>query len=179
MNDKIEHAIKGLNKCDSAHICYLFNGHLDYLENVVSFILTGIKDGDHILLVENDRNILAINERVQKELSMEQLTQLHFINNYHFYFSNGNFHPETVASHFLKIIEPHNENGDTYRTWGHIEWGCEKEIERDIEAYEKEIDKLVKNKVIISVCAYHAERTSDSLKEKLKNCHDVMIIDPQ
>ena len=175
MSDKIIKAIKALDKKHEAHICYLYNNHLEYIETAATFIIASIKDGDHVLLLENDRNILTIKEILQNELNMEQLDKLHFINNFQFYFSNETFHPQTVASHFLKYIQPFVDNGDSYRTWGHIEWGCEKELENDIEEYEKEIDKLIKDRGVISVCAYWAEITPESLKEKLKNCHDIVI----
>ena len=177
MNDTIIKVINEFNKVEGKHICYLYNDHQEYIEKVVTFIMIGIKEGDHILLVENDRNILAINRKLQNELSDGQLANLHIMNNYNFYFTNGNFHPHTILLYFSSYIQSFVENGISIRTWGHIEWGNEKEIQKDIEEYEKEVDKLVKLTGTISVCAYPAERTSDSLVEMLKNCHGVIITD--
>ena len=175
MDNKIIKAIKGLNEGDCKHICYIYNDCGGYLENLVSFIMTAINDGDHVLLVENDRNILTINKRLQNELSRNQLDNVHYMNNFNFYFSNETFHPQTVTMHFLNYIQPFIENNVSFRTWGHIEWGDDKDIERDIEKYEREVDKLTKDKGIISVCAYPAVKTSDSLRKRLENCHEVVL----
>jgi hypothetical protein len=40
---------------------------------------------------------------------------------------------------------------------------------------KKWVERLVRDKEIISVCAYPADRTSDSLKRMLMNCHGAMI----
>ena len=175
MDNIIIKVIKGLNKGDCKHICYIYNDCGGYMENLVSFIMTAINDGDHVLLVENERNILTINTRLQNELSRNQLVNVHYMNNFNFYFSNETFHPQTVSMHFLNYIQPFIENNVSFRTWGHIEWGDDKDIERDIEKYEREVDKLTKDKGIISVCAYPAAKTSDSLRKMLENCHEVVL----
>ncbi|MBM7693704.1 hypothetical protein JOC77_003148 [Peribacillus deserti] len=178
MSNLLETLINDLRP-NGGHIFYHYNNKENYIHNVVSFIVTGIKNGDHILLAENDRHMLDINKKLQKELSKGQLENLHFINNYDFYYSNGNFHPHTIVNYFLKNIEPFIEKGASLCSWGLIEWGEDKEINDDVVEYEKQVDSLVKEKGITSVCAYDSKRTSDSLKELLMRCHGVMLTDDE
>lgn len=179
MNEPIVEVIKDLKKVNRGHICYFYNSETNYINNVVSFIVTGIRNGDYILLVENDRNMLCINKKLQKELSKKELTYLHFINNYDFYYFNKNFHPKTIVNHFLKNTEPFLKEGASVCTWGLIEWGEDEEIHRCIEEYEKEVDKITDEKGIISVCAYDVGRTPDSLKALLMKCHGIMLTDDE
>ncbi|HZG70808.1 MAG TPA: MEDS domain-containing protein [Chondromyces sp.] len=179
MNAPIVEVIKDLKKVNRGHICYFYDNEITYINNAVSFIVTGIRSGNHILLLENDRNMLLINKRLEKELSRKELTFLHVINNYEFYYFNNNFHPHTIVNRFLENTEPCLKKGASIYTWGLIEWGEDKEIHHCIEEYEKEVDKITNEKGIISVCAYNAVRTPDSLKELLIKCHEVMLTDDE
>ncbi|TCN26504.1 MEDS domain-containing protein [Mesobacillus foraminis] len=177
MDRMIVELYKDFKVNDGGHICYLYNNESNYMTNVVSFIVTGIRNGDYILLLENDRNILQIKEMLQNELSEKELTYLLFINNFDFYYSYGNFHPHTIVNHFVENIEPHLQKGASICTWGLVEWREDKEIHKNIAEYEEQIHKIVNEKGIVSVCAYDASRTSDSLKKVLHNCHGVLMSD--
>lgn len=169
--------MKDLKKGNSGHVCYFYDNEITYINNVVSFIVTGIRNGDHILLLENDRNMLLINRRLEKELNEKERGFLHCINNYDFYYFNKSFNPQTIVQNFLENTEPLLEEGASVCTWGLIEWGENEEIHQYIEEYEKEVDNITNEKGIISVCAYHAGRTPDSLKERLINCHGIVLTD--
>ncbi|OCA82127.1 MEDS domain-containing protein [Pseudobacillus wudalianchiensis] len=175
MNRSIMEVIVELKEGNGGHICYFYINETTYIDNVVSFVVTEIKNGNHVVLVENDRHILLINKKLQKELNKEELTHLHVINNYDFYYFSGNFHPHTVVDYFTKKIEPFLEKGASVSTWGLVEWGDDKEIHDNIAEYEQEVEKIVKEKGIVSVCAYNANRTAESLKVMLEKCHGVMI----
>jgi hypothetical protein len=179
MSNFLVELVKDLKKSNGGHIFYHYNNVENYINHVVSYIVTGIKNGDHILLIENDRNIIHINKLLEKQLRKEQLSKVHFINNFDFYYSNGDFHPHTILNYFSKNIEPFLETGASICTWGLIEWGDDKEISNKIEEYETQVDKLVNEKGLLSVCAYDANRTSNSLKEALMRCHGVMMTDDE
>nr|WP_241840569.1 MEDS domain-containing protein [Fictibacillus sp. S7] len=102
---------------------------------------------------------------------------MHFINNFDFYFWNGNFYPETILSKFSDIVTPLIEKDNSVRTWGHVEWGSQEELEETLEKFEIEVDQMLKNVKVITVCAYNAERVSDDLKDKLMRYHDYFMTD--
>ncbi|SFC93830.1 MEDS: MEthanogen/methylotroph, DcmR Sensory domain [Bacillus sp. OV322] len=171
--------IKNLKQTKGGHIFYPFDNIESYLCNAVSFIVTAAKNGDHVMFIENDRNLLYINKILQKKLSHAEMAKVHIMNNFDFYYSNGNFHPHTVLNYFLTSIAPHQEAGDSICTWGLIEWGNDQEIHNEIEKYERELNKYILNKGVISVCAYDAGRTPESLKKLLMECHGILLTDKE
>ncbi|WP_409304943.1 MEDS domain-containing protein [Peribacillus sp. SCS-155] len=162
---------------NEGHIFYHFKNIDHYLQNVVTFITTGVKSGSHIILIENDRNLISINKMLQRELKQGEIAKVHFINNYDFYFENKCFEPQRIFAHFKQNILPHLESKVPVWTWGLVEWGDDNEIIRQIEDYEKKVDRFVNEKGLISVCAYDVNRTPHSLKEMLIRCHSVMLTD--
>ncbi len=94
---------------------------------MVSFIVLGITHGEHIILIENDRNMLYINKVLDRQLSAEQRKNLHFINSFDFYWGNGDFHPHTISRYFSRNIASFMEKSVPVRTWGHVEWGDRKD----------------------------------------------------
>lgn len=177
MRDLLVELIKDLKKTNGGHIFYPYKSIESYLQNAVSYIVTGVNNGDQVLFVENERNLHHINKELEKHLSKGQLDNVHFMNNFDFYFSNGDFHPETVFNYFSTHIEPFVEKDAAICTWGLIEWGDVKEYISKIEEYERKIDKVINENGIISVCAYDFSRTPEDLKEKLMKFHGIMITD--
>jgi hypothetical protein len=160
-----------------AHIFYHFNDPDLYLKNVVTFITVGIKRGCHILLVENERNIIHINRMLKKELKEEERAMVHIENNFDFYYANNTFDPKVIYDHFINNIAPFLDGNLTVWTWGLVEWGEEKEIIPKIEEYERNLDKFIKGKDIVSVCAYEVQRTPEQIKDILFSSHCAMLTD--
>ncbi|WP_052948642.1 MEDS domain-containing protein [Mesobacillus campisalis] len=160
-----------------AHIFYHFNDNDLYLNNVMTFISIGIKKGYHILVIENERNIIHINSRLMKEFSEEECSKVHIINNFDFYYANNSFDPKVIYDHFIKSIAPFLDDHSMVWTWGLVEWGEESEIIPKIKEYEQNLDKFIKGKDIISVCAYDVQRTPEQLKDILMTCHCAMLTD--
>jgi len=159
------------------HVFYYVEDTDCYIDNAISYIKDGIDQGDQVLFVENERLHPKILERLETLFSEEQLKNVHYINNFTFYWRNGNFHPPTILDYFSTLINPFLENELSFRTWGHIEWRDDIEISKSIQEYEFAIDQLVPQTNAISVCAYDASRLSESLKTSLLNCHSFLMTD--
>ena len=138
---------------EAAHVFYYVDNAERYIDNAVSYILAGIEQGDQVLLVENERLYPKILKRVEELVSKEQLQNIHYVNNFTFYWRNGNFHPPTIIAYFFDAISPFVKGEQSFRTWGHIEWRDEMEITKDIQEYECGIDQLIPGIKAISVCA--------------------------
>jgi hypothetical protein len=179
MDNFIVRLVNDLKDANQGHIYYHFNDMEKYLQNAIAFIVTVIKSGSHVMLVENDRNILYIEENLKNHLTEEELKNLHIMNNFDFYYSNGDFHAETIFSYFKTNIEPLLNANVPICTWGLIEWSDEKDITSNIEKYEKDLDTYSNEKGIVSVCAYDANRTPQRLKDILMRCHRIMLTDDQ
>ncbi len=178
MNGSLMSVVQEWKKERGSHICYVFNTK-KYIETLVLFIISGIKNEDLVLLVENERNILLIKKELKKQLSKAQLVNVHFINNFDFYWYSGDFHPQTISQYFSQIIDPFLKSGKFVRTWAHVEWDDEKELNDKIEEFEKLADRLVNKKKILSVCAYDSSKIPDRWVSILIKCHNETVTDEE
>ncbi|MGH2318459.1 MEDS domain-containing protein [Planococcus sp. SE5232] len=168
-----------LQTSEGAHVFYYVEELERYIVNAASYIIAGIENGDQILFVESERLYPKILKRVEELVTQEQLKNIHYVNNFTFYWRNGNFHPPTILAYFSDLISPFMEEEQSFRTWGHIEWRDEVEIIKDIKEYECEIEQLMPHIKALSVCAYDAARLSTEFKEVLMNCHGFLMTDEE
>ncbi|MCM3093162.1 MULTISPECIES: MEDS domain-containing protein [unclassified Cytobacillus] len=179
MNELLTDLIEDMQKSNGGHILYHYDDMDCYIQNAVSYITAGIRCGGHVLFVDNDRHYFHIDKELTNLLGKEELSRVHFMNNYDFYYSNGNFNPDTVFSFFLKNIQPYLDRSHKIFTWGLVEWGNVKDYIPLVEQYEKNIDKAIAQQGLISLCAYDNCSTPLELKESLLRCHDVLITDKE
>ncbi|MEB2493672.1 MEDS domain-containing protein [Peribacillus frigoritolerans] len=177
MDNKMKQLIENIQQSDGGHILYCFNELESYIENEATFIITGVQQGDHILVVENDRIFPFVYKKLQLHLNEEQLEQVHLMNNFDFYCFYGDFHPSTMVDYFLENIDAYTKRNQHVRTWGHVEWGHDDQVSFAIGEYEKGIDKLIKERGLISVCAYDDCRVPAELKTNLIKHHGILITD--
>ncbi|WP_026696168.1 MEDS domain-containing protein [Peribacillus kribbensis] len=109
--------------------------------------------------------------RLTQSSSKKQLTSLHFINNFDFYWKNGDFHPPTILSHFSSLLDSSRDQYHGIRTWGHVEWRNEEEILEKLEGFEEEVNRRLPGMKAIAVCAYDTARLSENLKSGLLRTH--------
>lgn len=177
MNQKMSNFTDTLRQREGAHILYLTEQMDLYIENAVSYVVDGVRNGDHVLFVENPRVYPQIQKALQQVLTCSELELVHYVNNFDFYWRKGNFHPEAILDYFEKLVGALTADGNHCRTWGHIEWGSQEDIEEKIIFYETEVDRPVPQRQVISVCAYDSHRVSDNLRERLMHCHGYLMKD--
>ncbi|OMF54928.1 hypothetical protein BK139_18675 [Paenibacillus sp. FSL R5-0490] len=177
MNELLIDLIDDLQKSNRGHILYHYDQMDCYIQNAVSYITAGVRCGGHVLFVENDRNYFLIEKELTNLLGREELSRVHFTNNFDFYYSNGNFNPDTVFNFFIKHIQPYLDSSSKIFTWGLVEWGNVKDYIPLVEQYEKKLSNAISDHGLISLCAYDNRNTPPELKENLMRCHDVLITD--
>ncbi|KKB33302.1 MEDS domain-containing protein [Bacillus thermotolerans] len=156
---------------------YCFDHTEQYLDNAISYILSGIEQGEHVIFIESERNILLLSKRLECLLTPDQLGRIHYHNNFEFYWSTGDSHTASIVSYFKDILEPFLSENVPVRTWAHVEWGQETNIEEKIIGFEQVADENVRAMNMLSVRAYHSARLTDSLKESLLLYHSHLITD--
>ncbi|WP_050180562.1 MEDS domain-containing protein [Domibacillus robiginosus] len=161
------------------HIFYYFEDTNKYVENAVAYIMAGIEQGGQVFVAENSRLYCLIQDKLQSLLNSEQMNRICYSNNFDFYFSKGTFHPEALMKHCRQAVDSLVEKEVPVRTWGHIEWGKEHKLDREIEIYEKKLDQMLFLDHIASVCAYDASRVSESLKRTLLESHEFFMTDDE
>lgn len=179
LNQKILQLTKELQLSSGGHIFYYFHDEQKYIENTVSYIHAGIEQGDCVLIIENERIFPSVYKKMQSLLTEEQLTMIHYINNFDFYCLNGDFHSETILEYFSSILDPYLTKNISIRTWAHVEWGNIGEITDVIGEFENQANKAVSSLEQISVCAYDADRVPESLKESLLRSHEFLMTDEE
>ncbi|WP_404328705.1 MEDS domain-containing protein [Mesobacillus maritimus] len=177
MKNKLDKQMVPIQKLVGQHILYCYKDSHFYIENAVSFILTGIKQGDYVVVIENDRLFRLIDEKVKTQLRKGQLNQINYVNNFDFYFSNGDFHTPTIISSFATILDSVYAKRKSIRTWAHVEWGNLQEITCKIIDFEVAANQTVHSMNTTSVCAYDVDRLSEPLKESLMRSHPYQLTD--
>ncbi|NHM32903.1 MEDS domain-containing protein [Neobacillus terrae] len=177
MDKKISQLANHLEQSKGVHVFYYSCELESYIQNAVSYIISGIEQEDYIIMIENERIYPLIYKRMEMKLTEEQLKKIRFFNNLKFYWLNNNFYPQTILSYFSEVVNPYMEKNMSIRTWGHVEWGDRKDFETTLEEFENAVNKIVGNMKVITVCAYNAERVSDTLKEKLMKHHAFFMTD--
>ncbi|WP_197076529.1 MEDS domain-containing protein [Domibacillus indicus] len=159
------------------HTLYFSSDLENYIQNAAVYIVSGIERGEQVLFVENDRRQALILEKVKQCLNSKQLQNLHFINNFDFYWQHGDFHPTTVISVFSNKLRSLTQNNQPIRTRGHVEWNDDKQIHKKLEEFEQVAGHAVSAARMLSVCAYDAERVPESLKAALMRTHEFFMTD--
>ena len=169
-----------LMKQDSGgHIFYTFSVLDHYLENAAEYVAAAIEQGDSILFIENERIWKKLQDRLSIILCPDQLSRVHYINNFDFYCQKGNFQSAAILEYFKVKTESYSHSNIPFRTWAHVEWSHQERIESKIAEFEHESSSLIRQMGIISVCAYDESRISKSLERVLSRCHDYRLTDGQ
>ncbi|QNF29766.1 MULTISPECIES: MEDS domain-containing protein [Metabacillus] len=179
MDKKVKQLLRDLQQSTCYHIFYSFNDLERYLENAISYILSGIEQGDYVFVIENERIFPLLYKKIEPLLTKVQLDKIKHVNNFDFYCSNGDFHPPTIVAYFSNMLEIYIEKNASIRTWAHVEWGDLQEITCKIEEFEQAANKAVQSMKIISVCAYDEDRLTESLKASLISSHEYTLTDSE
>ena len=63
------------------HILYTYDSVDRYVENAVSYIMTGIELGHHLFIIDNKLRSARIYRRLQESLSHDELKCIHYVDN--------------------------------------------------------------------------------------------------
>lgn len=175
---KLQEAELDLQQGDG-HILYVFQDTEKYINNALAFIKTGIKMGDYILVIENERITVKLNERLKACLSPEDWKDVSFVSNFEFYYISEDFHVPSIISTFARKLSPHLDQNRTVRTWAHVEWGARDDIASKVTSFEHLADEGVREMKVVSVCAYNERDICERLEEKLCTSHQFKMTDDE
>ncbi|UTR12789.1 MEDS domain-containing protein [Evansella sp. LMS18] len=159
------------------HILYTFNSDDIYLENAVNYIISGIREGEHVLVVESSRNIPKLREKLMSQLNEKEQKKIHYTNNFTFYMLNRSFQAETVLHYFSKVVTELSRKAEKLRIWAHVEWGDKSSFIEEIAKYERGSDKVIQEEELLCVCAYREKNVCPELKKILLQHHSIELRD--
>lgn len=177
MRKKIRELTKELKRANGAHILYEFTDIEKYIDNVVTYVLGGIEQGDHVLILENDKLYPMVHKKLTQILSQLEMEKVHRVNNFDFYALQGNFNPNAKIKYLYKYLKPYIDEGISIRTWTHVEWGDQNKVIHDIKDYKEQITTNSCELGLTSIFAYNIERLTPLIKEYLLECHDILMLD--
>ncbi|MFE1629589.1 ATP-binding protein [Brevibacillus reuszeri] len=163
----------------SGHILYFYEDPESYVENAVSFVLTGIEKGHHLLVIDNTQRLEQIYQKLVKVMTRESMNDIHFYDSHEFYAIHDDFHWDTILSHFSEILSPYLTKNLTVRTWAHVEWREQGEILSKMEHFETMADHSVNCHGVLSVCAYNSNRVPASFLNKMLRSHEYYMTDEE
>lgn len=179
MKRKIPELTLEIRKNSGGHIFYVTQQIESYMENIVVFILDGLKNEDDVLIVENKRLTPLIKQRLESILTEKELARVHFFDSFTFYWKKGSFLPSAIVDHFREEGIAASLAGQRFRTWGHIEWSTQEDMEEEVIGYEEHVSQLIAASDLIAVCAYDADRIEGNLEKRLQKYHEYLMTDDQ
>jgi PAS domain S-box-containing protein len=161
------------------HILYIYDTIQGYMDNVISYILAGINQHHHVLVIENTHTFKQIKGILKNLLTEDQNECVHFFDNYDFYYLYENFDCEQIVAHFSDIINQYHEMNLTVRTWAHVNWNDVERIFEKLEDFERRADQRVRSSNMISVCAYNGNQIPASLQNQMLKNHEYFMTDKE
>ncbi len=159
------------------HVYYLFEDKDVYLENLISYVNTGIKNSQNVLIIESMKNIPKVNEALNKHFNSEEQSNIRIVNNFDYYFASGDFNTKAMLDHFAKDVVLFNEKNNSIRTWANVEWASDDPDAENLKIYEAIIDDFVLNKNMVSVCAYSFNSITPTFNRILEQVHSYVMTD--
>ncbi|PID21071.1 hypothetical protein CSV61_11325 [Sporosarcina sp. P3] len=161
------------------HILYSYKEIEDYIQTVATFIEDGIYAGEYTILIDNERIQLLVQHELRKRFSDEDMNYLHYINNFHFYYSTGSYHPATIEEYLLATLTPYVDQQLQFRLWAHVEWATIEGPLHVIRDVELSADKTVSKLSFPLICAYNEDRMPDHLKKLLVETHPFLLVNDE
>lgn len=169
--------INHLKDLTEGHILYFFENEEDYINHVKDFVISGLEQNQYSIIIENDRINLMLKKKLEPILKHSQSNQVFIINNFDFYYAKGDFQCNSIFDYLPHLIDGYSPEGFAVRSWAHVEWGDEREMDKKLSISEKEADGIVRENNLLSVCAYDSYRVSEQLKGNLLNRHNYLLSD--
>lgn len=166
-----------LETSNGGHVLYVYDELECYVNKAVAFIVSGIHQGHHIIIIDSQSRYQQIQKKLKDHSDDELLDWIHYVDNYEFYRPYDDFHGHPMIEHFSAILEPLRKQEIPLRTWAHVEWKAQPDIFNKINAFECEADHSVNAMKLFSVCAYDGQHIPASLQNMLLRSHDYHMTD--
>lgn len=168
---------KYLQVANGGHILYLFEDVTNYVNNTVSYILTGFEQNHHVLVIDWLSNFQKIYQKLIPLVPRERLQQVHYIDSASFYELHGDFRSQTILTHFNEVLKPFVDDNITIRIWAQVEWREQDNIVGKIQEHECTVDACIQGIGLVGVCAYYIPSVPASLQTILMSSHNYLMTD--
>ena len=164
---------------NGGHILYCYTSKLSYLDNLVAYVMDGIKQGNNIIIIDEPTVYEVVKEKLLRKYPIEDLQCVFFKECDGFYGIQEIFEGEVVIKKFATIIQALPNNNRTIQTWAKVVWSEQEGICSKLEGFEQKADSTVKANRMISLCAYDSMQTPANLLVGLLKSHDYLMTDTE
>ena len=176
MNDVIFKLNQYVHVSNRGHILYLYEKESAYIENAVEYIRTAMELNQTVLFIDTEANWMEIQSRFREDLAAHAV---HFAEANDFYVKNETFCCDEVVAHFQKLFDQLSLEGSQIRTWANVQWVPSEDAFNELVCFEKEADKAVQQKEILSVCAYCSHKVPAFIGIKMTRSHSYIMTDTE
>lgn len=149
LNRKI---IEFFRSMDTGEILYLYNDVENHFQNAVTFLLTGIENGSHCLVIDYYENLYQIQHSLETSLSKEEITNnIFFINKENIL----QYEPKDIVSYF-RILQLEFEDKVSLRIWSPEKLDQENDWLSKLSMYLNTEDIKLNYKKTLFVRSYNA-----------------------
>lgn len=168
--------VTNLRSLSKGHVAYFFTDQEKYVSNVVDYVIAGLRQDECTIIVESDRMAPMIVLKLAQLLTVPELDQVRFLNNFEFYYAHGDFRINSIPDLLPTLFKGEFDPDMGYRTWAHIEWRDESEVSKLLHS-EQQADFIVEQENLLSVCAYDSRLVSGDFRQRLLASHPIHLHD--
>ncbi|SDQ89620.1 DNA-binding transcriptional regulator, XRE-family HTH domain [Virgibacillus subterraneus] len=166
---------RSMNRGD---ILYLFNNFDNYLEHVVTFLITGVHQDSYCIIIEQKRNYIQIQQRLENFLTKSEIED-------HIYFIDQEVilqnEPKDIVGIFHKLQDMFKEENPV-RIWMFEEQYTENDWIAELGSYldlEEDHTLKVTHRNILFLRAYDSSLISAGLHIKKMHCYSYLMTDSE
>ncbi len=166
---------RSLNRGD---ILYLFTNFDDYLEHVITFLITGVQKDNYCIIIEQNRNYIQIQQRLEDFLTKSE------IENYVYFIDQEEIlqrEPKDIVDKFHKLQDMFEEKNPV-RIWMVEEQYAENDWIAELGRYlnlAEDHNLKVTYRNILFLRAYDASLISAGLHIRKMQCYSYLMTDSE
>ncbi|MFF2889119.1 ATP-binding protein [Paenibacillus sp. NPDC057967] len=162
---------------NGAHILYYYTDHDAYIKNATSFLINGLIQDEHVVFIDSEPNYLEVLHSLASRVGSEALERIHYVNHIDFYYEHGKLLVSDVMNNFAKLFAPLQQNPRAIRSWGHLPWDENRNMEEQLLMYEDRCDSSILNAQMLGVCAYDAKTIPAHVQNEMMRSHEYFMTD--
>lgn len=172
---------KNMELQSGAHVLYMYSDQEKYIENVISFLASGIELKHGVVLIESPAMIELLKKRLlQKGFLQEEVETILCADHQAFYGTHQTFDIPSVLKTFSNTVGEFISNDIPVRIWSKVCWGkgtCF--LEKTLPLYEQMADDIIDSMKVFTICCYNGQEIAADTAIGLMKGHSFVMTDEE
>ena len=158
-----------------SHVLYSYKSEEKYFNNVLSYVSTGLKLGDGILLIESLEMYKEILKRLEEQgFVQDDFSKIVFVDKKGYYIDG--FNAKGTSEKLKNLLRPLQERNFSVRIWGNVVCSKVNNIQ-DLCIYEVHVNDFLEKSTALTVCAYNGDFLPGNYLLRLMKSHKYLMTD--